>query len=187
MPINRRYRTKCQKQRRRLSDRPVIYPDLKSDFPDLFQHMWDSATKRQSRSSAARSDSARPTPRHTRAASCYFGTESPVGEPDDDRRHANCLSCLTLERPRTAHKRTLNGVTASPEFFIRNLLNTVLNLLYASSRRRLVCHEGEIRTHVRANGCGAPNPTSTSRDTQIGGSHRVKKILTDVAVVPRSR
>ena len=35
-------------------------------FSGLFQHMWDSAAKRQSRSSAAGSDSARPTPRHTR-------------------------------------------------------------------------------------------------------------------------
>ena len=35
-------------------------------FSGLFQHMWDNVTKRQSRSSGAGSDSARPTPGQTR-------------------------------------------------------------------------------------------------------------------------
>ena len=47
---------------------------------------------------------------------------------------------------------------------------------------RLVRHEGEIRTHVRANGCGAATPQPTSRETEIGGSHMSHKNSTARAV-----
>src|SRR5580693_7153717 len=41
---------------------------------------------------------------------------------------------------------------------------------------------GEIRTHVRANGCGAATPQSTSRDTEIGGSHMSRKYSTAIGL-----
>ena len=67
------------------------------------------------------------------------------GSEDDPRGSWRTLLSPPAARSgcRTAPKRGLNAVKFSPEFLIRKLLNKEVNLLYASTRRGLVRHEGE--------------------------------------------
>jgi hypothetical protein len=155
--LNRRYRKDCQKSVG-ASQTSCSKDRIQSPIFRISPTLWETKQGHLEPASIAGFGSAIPGPSHTRRLAAYSAPHVPIGRPDTPSDTRRCLSYLSTRTPRTAPKRTLSADRSSPEFFIRNLLNTMPKLLYASTRRRLVRHEGEIRTHVRANGCGAVTP-----------------------------
>jgi hypothetical protein len=110
---------------------PVRIPGFRVQFSGLFPTSRE--TKRGLRRSAnlAGFGSLILDPPNPSRLAAFSVPGVPVGRPDTPSGTRFASAPESLEHPRTAPKRRLSGVTGSPEFFIRNSLNTVLNLLYA--------------------------------------------------------
>jgi hypothetical protein len=129
----------CRNRCQPLSDSWFGNSDLKSNFSDVFT----TSVRLPDRAAPAEPRAARVYRPAIAPFSWRFTSE--CGREDlrgGSTRDVN-FALVGAICPRISPKRELIAAKISPEFLIRNLLSSVANLLYASSRRRLVRHEGE--------------------------------------------